>query len=208
MESYRIVDKKILIRIGNFIGDLFILQISFVLYALRGGVILGIWPSLLAVMKCLIEIFYNSNPDVMRVTFRETYNQNFKLSNMVGWPAAGFLALLIYEYGLNERIIQNDVLRIALPVLIILMLIMISHLPITVLRFDLSFKDYFKQAMLIALSSPFELISILLSFVLIEYVFTRLAIIPLFFFAPIVAMPFAWFSYNSVEKIIKKRSEM
>lgn len=182
-----------------------LLQLYFILYSLRGGVLLGIFPALLACVKCLISKFYDDNPDEMRYEFRKTYTENFKITNLIGWPLAILLGLMLWEMEINRELIQNNLLGFFLGLFVILELIMISHMPITILRFDLSFWDYFSQAMLIALSSPFELVSIILSFVLMEIVFSRVAIIPLLFMAPIVAMPFSWFSYNSVEKIIKKR---
>lgn len=185
-----------------------ILQVLAILYTLRGAIILGIFPSLLSVIKCLSSKIYNDQPDEMRYEFRKTYKENFKIANQILWPIFLFLFLLIWEFRLNKEVIANTTLGIMLGIIIIFVLIIISHIPITILRFDLSYKQYFKQALLIALSSPIETISVILSIILIELVFTKWLFLPILFFAPMLALPFAWFTYHSVEKIIKKQDDM
>lgn len=209
MESIRRVKiQSRLIKFGNFIGDMLILQIYFILYTLRGAILLGIFPAFLAVIKCLIAKMYETSPDEMKYDFKKTYHENFEIANKVGLPAVLLFVLLIWEYRYNQSVINNGLLSIMLTIIIAAMLVLLSHLPITILRFDLEYKDYFSQALLIAMASPFELISIILSLFLIEYLFAQWLILPMFFFAPILAAPFAWFSYHSVEKIIKKREEI
>lgn len=198
-------DNSIIIKIGEFIGDLFLLQFYFFIYSLRGLIVLGIFPSFLASIKVLISKFYDKNPNTLQYEFTDTYKKYFKISNIIGWIIAFFSSILIFDYNINQKFLENNLLRIILLVLILLTLIIISHLPITILRFDLNGKEYLKQAMLVALSSPFELISIILSLLLIEEFFLRYPILVLLLGNPILAMPFAWFSYRSVERIKEKR---
>ncbi len=198
-------NKNKLIKIGNFLGDIFILQGYFIGYSLRGGIILGVFPSFLAVVKVLTSIFYKENPDAMKYEFQNAYRENFKIANQIAWPTILFFGLLIYDYYINKQILQNGVLKIVLLILIIFMLILITHLPISILRFDLKIKEYFKQAFFLSLSSPLELFSIIASLVLIEIIFMKVPILILFMGAPLLALPFAWFSYNSVEKVLAKK---
>ena len=197
-----------LIKIGNFLGDMFILQAYFICYSLRGGIILGVFPSLMAVIDILSIKFYKEDDEVLSYLFKKSYKENFKKSNKVGWTLLLSGVILFFDYYINKNYINNKAVGIILLILLIIYIILASHMPITLLRFDLSFKNYFKQAMLIALSSPFELISVILSELLIEQVLVRLPILILFLGAPLVAMPFAWFTYRSIEKIkVKKQKE-
>ncbi|MFO3716407.1 YesL family protein [Anaerococcus cruorum] len=196
-----------LIKIGNFLGDMFILQAYFICYSLRGGIILGVFPSFMAVIDILSIKFYKEDDEVLSYLFKKSYKENFKKSNQVGWVLLLSGALLIFDYYINKNYINNKAVGLILLILLIIYIILASHVPITLLRFDLSFKNYFKQAMLIALSSPFELISVILSELLIEQVLVRLPILILFLGAPLVAMPFAWFTYRSVEKIKEKKQK-
>ena len=202
------MDDNKLIKIGNFLGDMFILQAYFICYSLRGGIILGVFPSLMAVIDILSIKFYKEDDEVLSYLFKKSYKENFKKSNKVGWTLLLSGVILFFDYYINKNYINNKAVGIILLILLIIYIILASHMPITLLRFDLSFKNYFKQAMLIALSSPFELISVILSELLIEQVLVRLPILILFLGAPLVAMPFAWFTYRSIEKIkVKKQKE-
>lgn len=196
-----------LIKIGNFLGDLFILQAYFICYSLRGGIILGVFPSFMAIIDILSIKFYKKDDEVLRYLFKKSYKENFKKSNQVGWTLLLSGVILFFDYYINKNYINNKVVGLILLILLIIYIILASHMPITLLRFDLSFKNYFKQAMLIALSSPFELISVILSELLIEQVLVRLPILILFLGAPLVAMPFAWFTYRSIEKIKEKKQK-
>ncbi len=196
-----------LIKIGNFLGDLFILQAYFICYSLRGGIILGVFPSFMAIIDILSIKFYKKDDEVLRYLFKKSYKENFKKSNQVGWTLLLSGVILFFDYYINKNYINNKVVGLILLILLIIYIILASHMPITLLRFDLSFKNYFKQAMLIALSSLFELISVILSELLIEQVLVRLPILILFLGAPLVAMPFAWFTYRSVEKIKAKKQK-
>lgn len=198
-------DNSIIIKIGEFIGDLFLLQFYFFIYSLRGLIVLGIFPSFLASIKVLISKFYDKNPNTLQYEFTETYKKYFKISNIIGWIIAFFSSILIFDYNINQKFLENNLLRIILLVLMILTLIIISHLPITILRFDLEINVYFSQSLLIGLSSPFELISLLISLLLIEQIFLRYPILILLLGIPILAIPFAYFSNRSVDKIKDKR---
>lgn len=206
MERNKIVkDNSRIIKIGEFIGDLFLLQFYFLLFSFKGFVLLGIFPSFLASIKVLVSKFYDENPDTLQYEFRETYKNYFKTSNIIGWIIALLNGILIFDYKINQNFLENSLLKIILLIIMVFLLILISHLPITLLRFDLKGKEYLRQAMLVALSSPFELISIILSLLLIEEIFSRYPILVLLLGNPILAMPFAWFSYRSVERIKEKR---
>lgn len=196
-----------LIKIGNFLGDMFILQAYFICYSLRGGIILGVFPSFIALIDILSKKFYKEDGEVLSYLFKKSYKENFKKSNQVGWVLLLFGTILVFDYYINKNFINNKTVGLILLILLIIYIILTSHMPITLLRFDLSFKNYFKQAMLIALSSPFELISVILSGLLLEQVLVRLPILILFLGAPLVAMPFAWFTYRSIEKIKDKKQK-
>ncbi|WP_394011352.1 YesL family protein [Anaerococcus cruorum] len=196
-----------LIKIGNFLGDMFILQAYFICYSLRGGIILGVFPSFMAIIDILSIKFYKKDDEVLSYLFKKSYKENFKKSNQVGWTLLLSGVILFFDYYINKNFINNKAVGIILLILLIIYIILASHMPITLLRFDLSFKNYFKQAMLIALSSPFELISVILSELLIEQVLVRFPILMLFLGVSLMAMPFAWFTYRSVEKIKDKKEK-
>lgn len=201
------MDDNKLIKIGNFLGDMFILQAYFIMYSLRGGIILGVFPSFLAVVDIISSKLYKDDSYILSYLFKNTYKENFKKANQVGWVILLAFTILLYDYYINKNVIENTLVGGILLILLILLIILTSHLPITLLRFDLSFKNYFKQALLIALSSPFELISVILSTLLIEQIFFRLPILILFLGAPLLAIPFASFTYKSIEKIKDKKEK-
>lgn len=150
---------------------------------------------------------YKDDLYVLSYLFKNSYKENFKKANQVGWVILLAFTILIYDYYINKNVIENTLVGGILLILLMLLIILTSHLPITLLRFDLSFKYYFKQALLIALSSPFELISVILSILLIEQILFRLPILILFLGAPLLTIPFAWFTYRSIEKIKDKKEK-
>lgn len=153
----------------------------------------------------MITKFYDKNPNTLQYEFTETYKKYFKISNIKGWINAFFSSILIFDYNINQKFLENNLLRIILLVLILLTLIIISHSSITILRFDLEIKVYFIQSILIILSSLFELISLLISLLLIEQIFLRYPILILLLGIPILAITFAYFSNSSVDKVKVKR---
>lgn len=183
------------------------LQVYFILYSLRGGIILGVFPSFLGVVKVLSSRFYKKDPDEPIYEFKKTYKEVFKTSNIVGFIMVGLVWLLIFDYNFNKQVLDNKLLSISLVILLVLILIILSHLPIVVLRMELKIKDYFIQSLILALSSIFNTISVILSLVLLELILIRLPILFLLLGIPILAMPFAWFSYNSLDKILEKTKE-
>lgn len=194
------------ITIGNFLGDLFVVQFLFFLYALKGGILLGIFPAFISAVHIYVEAFYNKNPNAIHVDFKNTYTENFKRANLIGWLSALCLFVLYFDLRINAVYLDNTLVHIALSILMMIVLIVLTHLPIAILRFQLTRFAYFKQSLLVALANPLNTVSILIALFLLEVLFTRIGFF-IFLFAPLLAIPIAWFGNHSVERIIQKSKE-
>lgn len=194
--------KKItLAKIGSVLGNLILLQIYFLLYALRGGLILGVFPAFLSTVNVLIGELYEEQPDDWKILFQRTYKDIFKNGNIIGWIATLIMGLFFYDFYINRAVLKNPIVGVVIPLLIILCMIILTHLPIVLIKFEVKKKEYFKQAFYLAMSSIIDTVSIILTLLLIEIVFSRLPILFVLLGIPLIALPFAWFSYHTLEKV-------
>lgn len=196
-----------LVTIGNFLGDLFILQILFLFYSIKGGILFGIFPAFVSTIKVIVEYFYNENPNTIYIDFKNTYKENFKIANILGYILAFTLFILYLDIKINNMYLENNLVNIVLSILIILVLICITHIPLVILRFKLKLKDYFTQSLLISLINPINTISILISFYLLELIFSNIGIL-IFLAVPLISIPIAWFANNSINKILHDNTKI
>lgn len=188
----------------NWLADMCQIQLLWIFYSLRGGVVLGLFPATRAMFYVHRQLIMKNNAASLAQQFKIEYHQNFKRANQMGYLISGIGAMLIF-YLRSTLLLKNSFafyfvgLAYALIVFFVLlnlyMLVMLSHL-------NLDERKAWRQALLIIFLSPGHTLLILL----LLFAFLYMArIVPVLTPAILVAV-FAYFvSYvalNAINKLI------
>lgn len=195
--------------IGAKVGNLFLMQILFIIYSVKGGILLGLFPSMACVLKLFIKWFIEED-DMLSVSseFRNNWKKYFKTSNQVGYTLSAAFVFLFADLRINENIIQSSVLHtILLIVIFILGFLTVYTFPIMV-GYTLAYKDTLKQAFYVSLSTPVYTTAALLGLMLSYELIRSIPFIGIFFGAPLIILPIAWFSYNGFQKLDELKKEI
>lgn len=166
--------------IGKWILSALILQGLWIVFTLLGGVIFGFWPATLTVCSIWRRIILNDEENIsVFKTFIETYKKEFVRSNKLGLLLTGFGLFLYFDLQIVKTSINFYLLYIALIVLFIVYIGMMLFFFSVFVHFELSFKQYLKQSLLISLMRPFHTILMAIIILAISYLFI---FIPLFIF--------------------------
>lgn len=198
-----------LYSIGAKAGNIFLMQLFFVLYVLKGGIILGVFPAMSCVTKLFIKWFIEEDDDLKVASqFKENYTRFFKTSNQVGYALSAAFAFLFVDLRINENVIQSSILHtILLIIIFILGFLTIYTFPIMV-GYTMGFKDTLKQAFFVALSTPvFTTASILGLMITVELI-RSVPFIGVFFGAPLIVLPVAWFTFSGFKKMDELKEEL
>ncbi|MDX8047140.1 DUF624 domain-containing protein [Gracilibacillus sp. S3-1-1] len=140
---------------ADWILEMLILHMYWMLYTLKGGVIFGIFPSTAATYAVIRNWMLHGRVKGTASLFKKYYRENFKASNLLGW----MLMITTLTLALNLYIIPflNDTVRLIMySVLIFIFVIVVIQwlyvFPMLV-HYSLSIANYFVANMRIGLTS-------------------------------------------------------
>lgn len=142
------------------------LHINWVLYTLRGAVVLGIFPSTAAVYAIARHWLINDNKAEIATLFKKFYAESFKIANLLGWITLLF-SIPIY---LNWRILpllDQSIFKVFLYGFVIFLTILIGffwlYLFPTIANYSLRWFDYIFVGINLAISNiSFTILQIVL----------------------------------------------
>lgn len=139
-------------------------------------------------------------------TFWEIYRQDFFTSNGFSLLFVGVGYILYYDLLFLQ--LNSGKLQLLFPVLILILISYIITLlfffPVFV-HFDLKFFQYMKQSFLIAITSPFEIIQMIIAIAILSFIVSLLpGIIPLFT-GSILAVAMTWISLRAFAKVERRK---
>lgn len=173
------------------------------LFTLLGLVVVGIFPATTAAISVARKWIREGGIDSTFLTFNETYREEFKKSNFIGFNLVFIIILLIINYyALLEFGEQIPIFIIfayyfvvfIFSVLLVWLFPLLSH-------YDTKVIYYFKNALLIGLTRIPTTISIIASVFLILYVSLKLPSLFLFFTISLVALSVAFLTGRVFEEI-------
>ncbi|MBF0787109.1 MULTISPECIES: YesL family protein [unclassified Streptococcus] len=148
----------------NWLADMCQIQLLWIFYSLRGGIVLGLFPATRAMFYMHRQLIMKNEVASLSQQFKMEYRQHFKRANQMGYVISGIGAFLML-YLRSTLLLKIDfafyfiALAYALVVFFILlnlyMLVMLSHL-------KLDEKEVWRQALFVIFLSPGHTLLILL----------------------------------------------
>lgn len=190
------------VKIGEWLLKLLQLQVFWVLYTLKGGVVLGVFPATGTVFKIVYQWLSEPQKEVViSHFFSGFYRQNVKVLNQLGYSLAAVLGIIILDLKISQQFIHFYVLHYFLVALLILVLGTALYIFPVYSRYELSMINYLKQAFLLFFTNILETIAMLLGFLLVIIIVTFLPVLAVFAGVPLFCLPISWFAYQGMKKV-------
>lgn len=195
---------------GAVIGDFLLMQLFFLLFSLKGGILLGIFPSIAAVFKIILKWFVDRD-EAFKIfhVFNETWKAYFKVANQIGYTLAVSFGFLYLDLRINETYIQSPVLHTLLLIVIFLLAFITIYSFTVMVGHSLRYKDILKQSFFVSISTPIYTLAAIVG-LLVVFEFIRYIVFLVFAAGvPLLALPIAWFTFTGLKKIddLKKKFE-
>lgn len=186
---------------GNWLAKIMYLHILWVLFTLLGGVVFGLSPSTASLFRVIYKWFDEDFDIPIFQTFYTSYKAHFMKANGLGLTLIGTGLFLYFDLNVSKQFVESFALHLVLLIFIFLFFITTLYVFTIFARYELSFWNYFKQSFFIALARPMETIAILISLLLLFYLFRYVPVLLFFMGSSIIAYPITWFSYLGCIKI-------
>ncbi|MCM2677965.1 YesL family protein [Alkalicoccobacillus plakortidis] len=154
----------------------------------------------------VIHKWYDKDFDIpIYKTFLSAYKTQFKKSNALGFVLVLVALFLYMDLQISQDIIQSFYFHALILIISFLCSITAIYLFPIFVRYNLTFFSYFKQSLFIALARPMETIAILVSFVLLYFVFSFVPVLFVFAGSSLIATPMVWFAYRACLHVEEKK---
>lgn len=207
----RVKENKFLnnvIMLGTWIYQLFLLQILWFFYALKGLILGGIFPATAGAVKVFYRWFSEKSADFsIQDQLNETFRSEFKKANAVGYSSLAIILILYIDLRVSNVFIQSIFLHTMLLLFSGLILSVGLYLFTVLTRYDFTLLNIFKQSFFIALSVPIYTVAAAVSLILSVALLSNYAFLLIFFGIPIILAPIVWFTYSGMLVAETKRAE-
>lgn len=195
--------------LGQTIIDGLHLQLLFFLYTLRGGIILGLFPALASVFQ-VIYLFLVRGKDSVKVkeSFQQFYKQYFKMSNYLGYTLAAIGLFLAFDLRVSKTFIQSAVIHYGLIVLLVLFLGACLFVYPVLCRYELTYRQYLRQAVGLFFTNIIESIAMLFGTFLVLSIYVAFPILLVIAGVPLFIFPSIWFGLQAMKKMEEKASKV
>lgn len=159
------------------------LHFNWIIYTIKGAVVLGVFPSTAAVYAVARHWMINDDKDEITTLFKKFYSENFKIANLLGWITL-FFSMIIY---LNWRILpllDLPILKVFMYGFVIFLTILIIlfwlYLFPTIVNYSLRWFDYILVGINGAITN--------LSFTILQIVLIGIYVILAINYVPLIAL--------------------
>lgn len=197
-----------ILNAGQIIYDLFLLQILWILYSLKGFIILGVFPATVSIVNIYYKWLQGDRNLSIIHEFKEGYKVNFKQANQIGYLYALIFGLLYIDLRVSVVYIQSIILHTVLLLLTLLTAIVCIYSLIITVRYNFSLKDTLKQSFFVSLSVPIYTIATLIGIILVSSLMYNFIFLFLFFGIPLFLIPIVWFTYTGLQKAEEQRKKL
>ncbi|GEN51720.1 YesL family protein [Alkalibacterium pelagium] len=170
--------------LGEIGLDLFLLNIYWVIFALKGGIILGIFPSTIALYSCVRQkMKYGYYEETSWILFKKVYKKEFFKANKLSILA--FIWIFIY---VDSRLLDvyhfgliSDILSVVLMIFTVILLLFTIYIFPVYVHFKGNLKEYVLKCLVLIIGKPLQSILLLLSLIfLFGLYYTFPGFIPVF----------------------------
>ena len=162
----------VLLNFCEWIWRFMILNFLWVVFMVAGGVVFGVMPSTVATFSILRKWVQGNFDMPIFKTFKNIYKKEFVNSNKCGFiffVLFAFLAFDLFILYKMEALYSTVLYLIVMTVLFFVTVSFMFFFPLYV-HFELSNKEYIKNSFIIALSSPFQTLLILIGLYILVYI--------------------------------------
>ncbi|MEG1310989.1 MAG: YesL family protein [Romboutsia sp.] len=181
----------ILISFSEWIYRFLKLNFLWVLFSTIGGIVFGVMPATIAMFYILRKWVQGELEISIFKTFKDVYIKEFKNSNKCGLCFGAIFMFLAIDLNIlykMDELYSTVLYIIVMSVLFFVSIAFIYFFP-TYVHFELTLKEYIKNAFILSLSSPVQTLMIGVGFGLVYYfVQGSPGLIPFFF----VVVPAYW----------------
>ncbi|MCZ0704283.1 putative membrane protein YesL [Natronobacillus azotifigens] len=186
------------------------LNLLWLAFSLVGFVIFGLFPAT-AALFAVVRKWLIGDPDVsVFKTFFETYKKDFIKANGLGYLLlpVGYILLFNFQYIGEANGIEHTILSIGWVMSALLFITVAVFLFPVYVHYELPFFRNFKVALLLALSSPLTIASLILS-VLLAYTLFYLVpgLIPVFL-TSVFGWLFMWNATHAFRRLEQKKDQL
>ncbi|ERL65725.1 DUF624 domain-containing protein [Schleiferilactobacillus shenzhenensis] len=207
-----------IIRLSVKVGQILLLgvklQLLFLLFALRGAVVLGVFPALAACAKLILRRMEKRPDEVgalfgtardtwpaLYAEFRTFYQQAFWEMNGIGYLGLLAVAALVVDLAVNQAFLHSAVLQWGLIVLLVGVLSYWLYVLTIYARYQLHFWQYFRQALIISVAHFTNTLAIVIGSVAATALLVLFPALSLVALVPLYLTPTVWFSYQSCQRV-------
>ncbi|MEK4566858.1 DUF624 domain-containing protein [Alkalihalobacillus sp. FSL R5-0424] len=161
-------------RIGNIGFNLILLNILWLAGSVTGLILLGLFPATLAVVAVIKHmILVDDNPQIITL-FWKHFRTHFLMSNVFGYMM-GLLGIIVtvdlmWVWNMEDNLLQQSMLGLSILIAIVYLVACVYLFPIY-LHYQFTFKEYFIQAVVLAIGKPLQTIVLLLIVTLVIAVY-------------------------------------
>lgn len=186
-------------QVGDLLIYLFKLHMLAILHILKGGLVLGLFPTLAS----LIEIFHAcfEAKTYAPLRFSQRWKGHLSLSNKVGWILCPICLFILFEIYLSTQFIRLTILNLFLCFILLLTCFVLTWSLVSLVRYQLSPLQHIKQGFFLLLASFFDTLAIGLATSIILVICLAFPFALLFMGLPLLMLPTAWFSYIVTRRI-------
>jgi len=200
---------KVVTSLGLAIYNLFLLQILWIFYSLKGFLFLGIFPAGVSVANILYNWFDEDKRNTIASDFKETYSSKFKKSNQLGYIFLLVFVILYIDLRISNIFIQSIIVHTLLLFLTLLAVSVTVYGFVVIVRYNYSsLKNILRQSFFIALSVPIYTVAALVGLILVSYLLYNYVFLFLFFGIPLFLIPIVWFTYKGALKAEQKKMDL
>lgn len=187
--------------LGQTIIDGLYLQLLFVLYTLRGAIVLGVFPALASVFQVIYLFFMRGKDNVkIREEYGQFYKKYFKMSNYLGYTMALIGGFLYFDLQVNKTFIRSAVVHYGLIFILVLFLGACLFVFPVLCRYELTYKQYLRQAVALFFMNLTESIAMLVGTFVVMWIYVGLPILLIIAGIPLIVTPVIWFALQGMKK--------
>lgn len=189
--------------IGRTLIQGVIYQVFFLLYSLKGLLIMGIFPSLAAVFQSIYNQI-KKGESIDRKDFHHYYHEYFKIGNQLGFTFLGLIIFLWIDLRVSAIYLQVPLVHFILLLFLIVTLGTSLYVFPSLCRYDLTYKQYVQRANLLFIYNLVETIAMIVGIIVGTVLVTFFPILIFVSTIPIFIFPIVWFSIQGMEKAERK----
>ncbi|GHH97878.1 YesL family protein [Neobacillus kokaensis] len=197
---------KVLYGVGDLLAKAMYLHFLWVVFTLAGLIIFGVMPATVSVFTVIRKWLMKENDVSIFGTFLDSYKSYFVETNLIGLFYFLIGLFLYFDLHILNTELDVTILRVFTSVAGFLYILMGLFLLPVYVHLNLSKLNYMKQSLLMVFARPFEALFMLISLVVLYYLFLYLPVLLFFTGSTIAAFPVMWIGMRTFNKIQMKQT--